>query len=116
MDRDLSIAIREYAPEEKVIADKKLIISGNMKIIQGKMPQIIKYYFCEKCGKYEEGIDFIVPSHCPNCSKRIRNKGEYIVPIFGFEAKKYDEKLPIRKPIPISKVRSFFTKEEGEKK
>ncbi len=116
LDRDLSIAIREYAPEEKVIADKKLIISGNMKIIQGKMPQIIKYYFCEKCGKYEEGIDFGIPSSCPNCSRRIRNKGEYIVPIFGFEAKEYDEKLPMRKPIPISKVRSFFTKEEGEKK
>ena len=118
LDRDLSIAIREYAPEEKVIADKKLIVSGNMKIIQGKMPQIIKYYFCEKCAKYEEGIDFTIPSNCPNCSSKIknRNRGEYIIPIFGFEAKEYHKKIPMRKPIPFSKVRSFFTKEEGEKK
>ena len=118
LDRDLSIAIREYAPEEKVIADKKLIVSGNMKIIQGKMPQIIKYYFCEKCAKYDEGIDFTIPSNCPNCSSKIknRNRGEYIIPIFGFEANEYHKKIPMRKPIPFSKVRSFFTKEEGEKK
>ncbi len=116
LDRDLSMAIREYAPQEKVIANKKLIESGNIKIIQGKMPQIIKYYFCEKCAKYEEGIDIQIPSICKNCGNKLRNNsnGEYIVPIFGFEAREYHDKLPMRKPLPISKIRSFFIKEEGD--
>ncbi|WP_457564316.1 DEAD/DEAH box helicase [Caminibacter sp.] len=115
LDRDLSIAIREYAPEEEVIADKKLIISGNMKIVKGKMPDVIQYYFCSKCAKYEEKIDLEIPSRCPNCGEKLRkdNKGKYIVPIFGFEAKEFKNKIPMRKPIPLSKIRSFYIGEDG---
>jgi len=116
LDRDMSIALREYAPNEEIIASKRLITSGRMKIIKGKMPQIIKFYFCPKCGYFKEGIDLTYPLACPNCHEKIRksNHLEYIVPIFGFEAKKYDKKIPHRKPIPKSKIRSFYIGDETE--
>ncbi|MDX1809186.1 MAG: DEAD/DEAH box helicase [Sulfurospirillaceae bacterium] len=116
LDRDMSIALREYAPNEEIIADKKLITSNNMKIIKGKMPQIVKFYFCPKCGFFEEGINLNYPSHCPNCAVKIRNSSKlnYIVPIFGFEALKPYSKIPHRKPIPKSKIRSFYIGGEAE--
>jgi len=114
LDRDMKIAIREYAPDEEVIAYKKLIQSGNMKIIKNKMPQIIKFYFCDKCGYFKQGINLDFSKICPNCGEKIRQSNflEYITPIFGFEAKKYDNKIPTRKPIPKSKLRSFYTGDE----
>ena len=54
-------------------------------------------------------------SRCPNCNGKIRKRdsGQYVVPIFGFEALKCEDKIPMRKPIPKSRVRKFFIGDEN---
>lgn len=89
LDRDLKIAIKEFAPLEKLIAKKHLIMSTNVKILEERKPQVFHFFICPQCYYYHEERGDIRLKNCPKCGERERRilKGIYFIPEFGFEVK-----------------------------
>lgn len=87
LDRDLKIAIKEFAPLEKLIVKKHLIMSTNVKILEERKPQVFHFFICPQCYYYHEKRGDIEFSRCPKCGEKRVLKGTYFVPEFGFESK-----------------------------
>jgi len=125
LERDLSIAISEYAPESEVIVNKKKYVSRYIvtKFDDNVLP-ITKYVTCPQCNRIncynlEEKID-----NCHYCGfgplsdnpygSTIRN---YIEPKFGFYAEKNNSKKIENTLLPKKTYASKLTYiGEGEKK
>ena len=96
LQRDLRIAIAEYAPESEVVAGGKLWKSNGLK----RLPQLAwpryHYAICEECGRYEsvhaEASD--LPSHCQSCGNGLNKTGRFIEPKFGFQTRSEEPKAP----------------------
>lgn len=83
LQRDLSIAISEFAPTNKIIANKKEWISyGIKKVPERELP--IKYY--KRCREHNVFIEWSPGQNEPEspCGHDITIKGKYIIPSFGF--------------------------------
>ena len=96
LQRDLSLAISEYAPGGKVVANKLEWKSHGVKMIRGKkLP--INYYM------YDDARNFMqsnVPNNYPN---------KYLSPVFGFVTPYFDKpKEPIRRTQRLYTTRPFF--------
>lgn len=111
LDRDLKIALSEYAPQSQVIAGGKLWTSRYIK----KLPQreVLKYKYakCEECGFFqvaleEAGKDISI---CGSCGNKVsRWKGTYIQPEFGFISEG-PKKPSMKKPQKTYSTRKFFS-------
>lgn len=83
LQRDLSLAIAEYAPGSKLVANKKEWQSYGIKKVEGREWRIMNYIRCEKCnffaqwGEGEEAREGCIHEHRPY---------KYLVPQFGFLA------------------------------
>lgn len=105
LDRDLRMAIGEYAPGNSVTAAKKVWESGGLYKPLGKMWDTFNYAECPGCHQFflSRTDQFDV---CPKCNEGFnvahkRNKGRFVIPQFGFLAKndtgrKSGESRPIR--------------------
>ncbi|NLP17872.1 MAG: DUF1998 domain-containing protein, partial [Firmicutes bacterium] len=109
LDRDLKIALSEYAPMGQVVAGGKLWTSRYIKKLPDRDPLAYSYAVCEYCGLYrselaEKGIDLDICT----CGHRIRrSKGIFITPEFGFIADK-PEKPKMSKPQRTYSTRNYF--------
>ncbi|MHA1725768.1 MAG: DEAD/DEAH box helicase [Promethearchaeota archaeon] len=92
LERDLRIAISEYAPGSLVVANAKIWKSAGLKALKDQTWPIYEYIFCPNCGQFNKW-PFINQNgtsemnyECINC--RFDLKGErtfkFIDPIFGF--------------------------------
>ncbi len=91
LQRDLSIAISEYAPGSDVIVNKMAIESyALMKPLQKEFEKY-EYVYCPKCRyfkeKMEESIDESWIGKC-YCGETILKPQKYIIPKYGFTTKK----------------------------
>ena len=97
LQRDLSDAIREYAPGSEVVADKRIWRSGSVVFLKETVRDR-EYRICEQCGHLqisrEAGIPLDDgleqnPGMCPVCgsapSKRRREVSRFVIPD-GFRA------------------------------
>lgn len=94
LERDLKIALSEYAPGSQVVAAGKLWTSRYIKRVPNREWESFHYAICEKCHNYvrrrSEIPDF--PDRCPSCGQPFgRMKGTFVIPAFGFIA---DHKRP----------------------
>ncbi|SMP15298.1 Helicase conserved C-terminal domain-containing protein [Desulfurobacterium pacificum] len=89
LDRDLKIAIREYAPGEKVVVRKHMIMPTNVRILPKKEPEIRYFFVCRKCLYFKDAWDKdkIEFTTCPACGGDKVEINKYLVPSFGFEVK-----------------------------
>ena len=102
LDRDLQIALSEYAPDCEVMANGKKYTSRY--IIIPRKKGITKYYSveCEKCGKTNYNIDKNHLIKCDNCDETLPETNEFFVcPDKGFKA---DFKTVTSKTIKPKKV------------
>lgn len=86
LDRDLSSAISEYAPESEIVADGKLITSRYVRVLRGYAWPEYNYVICDHC-KTLTRVLFTesIPDRCPQCGHDLpRRKLSYIIPKFGF--------------------------------
>lgn len=103
LQRDLAIAISEYAPGSQVVADGNLITSQYIKKVPNMDWRRFDYIYCDcKTLNVEPHIDYEDEEHlhtCRVCGKRLEKDrmGTFIVPEFGFEAGKV-EKAGLIKP------------------
>ena len=109
LDRDLKIALSEYAPTSQVVAGGKLWTSCYIKKLPDREPLKYCYAICSHCGLYrseleEKEIDLDI---CL-CGRNVgRHKGVFITPNFGFVAGK-PEKPKMSRPEKTYSTRKYF--------
>ncbi|MHA2231279.1 MAG: helicase-related protein [Candidatus Hodarchaeales archaeon] len=106
LDRDLAIAIAEFAPTSKVIANKKIWSSYGIKRVAGKELRKCSYNRCIRHNffvRWEEGQQ----PNADNCCEKVI-QGKYIVPIFGFVSDLDKPKNPTSRPARVFATRPYF--------
>ncbi|XBH20415.1 DEAD/DEAH box helicase [Jonesiaceae bacterium BS-20] len=86
LSRDLSIAINEYAPGNKIVAQGQVISSVGVVRPPGKDFTLYNYAICGTCNHFQKSIDQISES-CSLCDvPRVGTARTLIVPEWGFIA------------------------------
>ena len=105
LQRDLSMAISEYAPGSQIVANGKLITSRYIKKRPDRSWKMYRYCSCDVCQDLNNRLfvndEDALPSICGNCGSPLsQNKGGiYLIPEFGFEAEDNIRRPGLRKPI-----------------
>ncbi len=93
LQRDLRLAIREYAPGSEIVADKRLWRSAGLSFFRGT-PKVWYYRLCEQCNHLQIGRDAGIrlendEEGCPICGKmpsgNRRSVYQFMIPD-GFQA------------------------------
>ena len=104
LQRDLRIALSEYAPGAEVVAAKRIWVSGGINKRPGHDWPTYHYAVCPECGHFHRSLQRI-PETCSVCGGSIygwpKLYGDYIIPEFGFvvsrdEPRKSGEARPQR--------------------
>lgn len=84
LQRDLAIAVAEFAPGAEVVANKRLWTSKGLKRVAGKAWPRLRYRKCKTHGTFETWPEGQEPSG-PGCCTQARTQ-TWVDPIFGFVA------------------------------
>ena len=89
LDRDLRLALSEYAPGSAVIAGGKMWTSRYLRLLPKRTWMRYRYAICDNCGSYERVLSESGerPRVCACCGTQLlksRFQGTYLVPEFGF--------------------------------
>jgi len=106
LQRDLSIAIAEFAPTSKLIANKKEWTSYGVKKVAGK-EWLRKFY--RRCAKHNWFISWSPEQIAPSercCSSAI--DGHYLVPQFGFVTDSDKPREPKGRATRVFSTRPYF--------
>jgi ATP-dependent helicase YprA (DUF1998 family) len=114
LQRDLRIAITEFAPGAEVVAAKRVWVSGGLYKPLTKQWPVYSYSICSKCN----GIFTTLGSEidiCPRCGENFKGVGsnrtlkKFIEPEFGFVAKNQEPRASREsRPIRIYGSRVYF--------
>lgn len=88
LERDLQIAVGEYAPGSEVVAGGKVWTGGGLQTLPKKDWPRYKYAVCQQCNRFYQDPEE-VPDVCESCGEPLRaglNHGTYVIPEFGFVA------------------------------
>ena len=105
LQRDLSIAISEYAPGSQIVANDQLITSRFIRKMPNMSWKMYDYKYCPKCKtlnlephmEYHENSELNACVQCEESLSEIERK-TFIIPSFGFEADSNIEKPGLIKP------------------
>ncbi|MBN2003262.1 MAG: DEAD/DEAH box helicase [Anaerolineae bacterium] len=89
LQRDLRMAIAEFAPGGQIVAGKKIWTGGGIYKQSGKDWPVMHYAVCAECGRYHRSPAPLSQERCAACNanlSRSRLRGRFIVPEFGFLA------------------------------
>jgi ATP-dependent helicase YprA (DUF1998 family) len=94
LQRDLRIAISDYAPGGEVVAAKRIWISGGINKPPARDWQEWFYVICPACLRFQSS-QTPLPTNCPGCQAELPKRGptKYIQPEFGFVAR-YEDPRP----------------------
>ncbi|MCX6078385.1 MAG: DEAD/DEAH box helicase [Chloroflexi bacterium] len=93
LQRDLRIAITEFAPGAELVAAKRIWVSGGLHKPPAKQWPVYSYSICGECkGIFTTlGDEF---ENCPRCGSKLRRKNaKYIEPEFGFVAQNKEPRV-----------------------
>ncbi|HXF62431.1 MAG TPA: DEAD/DEAH box helicase [Caldilineaceae bacterium] len=110
LDRDLRIALAEYAPSSEVVAGGKLWTSRYLKRLPDRSWRSYRYAICDVCGCYQSILadTDLVLATCRACRQPLRGRGgprTFVIPEFGFVA----ELDPPRTPGDAPPERTYIT-------
>ena len=88
LDRDLSIAIFEYAPGSTVVAAGYNWESIGLSYVPNKEFKTMQYASCPNCGHFNEKIETSdqTLSNCAECQDQLPKSKKYLIPEWGFIA------------------------------
>ena len=98
LQRDLRIAITEFAPGAEVVAAKRVWVSGGLYKPPSKQWPIYSYSICSKCNGIFTTLGNEIDT-CPRCGENLkgakskRSLKEFIEPEFGFVVKNQEPRL-----------------------
>lgn len=99
LNRDLSIAISEYAPGSEIVVDKYKITSRYIKKIEGFALEEQDYFKCDVCNKLNTRIHGDDGKEvCDVCGNIQEYKEKFLIPKFGFIASNEEVKATTQKP------------------
>ena len=112
LDRDLRVAISEYAPGSEVVAAKRVWRGGGLYLMPNKKLPPVHYAVCPDCGRFHRSQDE-EPQVCKACGAslhggRVRRYGEFVVPEFGFVAERDTTPTGEGRPQRIYSSRVYF--------
>lgn len=115
LERDLRIAISEFAPGSQLVAGKKLFTGGGLYKQPNKDWETIQFAICQSCGRFNKQKGDTPLLLCLACGEGLPlNKpgfgGTMVKPEFGFVARR-DAKLPKpgdQRPPRIYSSRAYF--------
>ena len=90
LNRDLSMAISEYAPGSQVVANGNLITSRYIRKAPGMLWKMYDFKNCPECKSMSIGLHTDegkqLPDDCPVCSGKIKSvpRSTFIIPELGF--------------------------------
>lgn len=85
LNRDLGLAVSEYAPGSRVVAAKTLWKSVGLSTRQGQQWPTYKWAICADCGAFRFKLDEIAEcTTCGSAEKAPGSKGTFALPLFGF--------------------------------
>jgi ATP-dependent helicase YprA (DUF1998 family) len=112
LQRDLKIAIAEYAPGGEVVAAKRIWTSGGLYRMPGRDWQVIYYAVCPECGRFHRGTQQI-QGPCVVCGANLHGwrspHGQFIIPEFGFVAAREPRNTGENRPQRLYASRVYFT-------
>ncbi len=112
LQRDLAIAIAEFAPTSKLVANKKVWTSyGLKKVAEREWPR--RYY--RKCAQHNLFVRWSPgePAPTDRCCNRAKDGPQYIVPQFGFVTDRGRPKDPIGRTARVFTTRPYFVGFKG---
>lgn len=87
LERDLRMAISEFAPGSEVVAAKRIWKSQGVRLLPNKEWEEIYYAVCKKCNRFHWGYaESEISPICKSCSESLPAKAKFIVPEQGFIA------------------------------
>ncbi len=110
LERDLKIALSEYAPGSEVVAGGRVWTSRYLRLLPNRDLVRYRYAICDNCGSYNRVIDeseeqLLFCDCCHEPLDKVSQRGTYVVPEFGFVSElsppaKPSESRPRRYPFP----------------
>ena len=85
LERDLRIAISEFAPGAEVVAAKRIWQSTGIRKLPGREWPPYQYAICPQCQRMTIEPGETLPAHC-TCGAELKSGGALIVPEAGFVA------------------------------
>lgn len=86
LDRDLSLAIYEYAPGNEIVAGGKVWMSRGLYRMPGRGLEEFEYRTCKSCNRFQCGRTLDPAELCPTCGNPFGSIRTFVVPEFGFVA------------------------------
>lgn len=86
LDRDLSLAIFEYAPGNEIVAGGKVWTSRGLRRMPGRELESRQFRICQTCKRFQSSrqLDDSIP--CPTCGQPFGKIRTLVLPEFGFVA------------------------------
>jgi hypothetical protein len=96
LERDLRIAISEFAPSSQVVAKGYIWESTGLRVVRDRTWPVYWYTVCPNCKQYfQSPLTGVIPPSisCEGCKKAIGRSEvhEFITPIFGFVTSRENE-------------------------
>ncbi|MBN1247674.1 MAG: DEAD/DEAH box helicase [Anaerolineae bacterium] len=111
LQRDLRMAVSEYAPGGEVVAAKHVWVSGGIYKQSGREWPTFNYAVCPECGRFHRSIEPI-EGPCTVCGANLydwrRLYGTFIIPEFGFIARREVRASGEARPQRIYSSRAYF--------
>ena len=87
LERDLRMAISEFAPGSEVVAAKRIWKSQGVRLLPNKQWEEIYYSVCKKCSRFHWGYsETEISLTCKSCAHELPAKAKFIIPQQGFIA------------------------------
>lgn len=112
LQRDLAIAVAEFAPGSKIVANKKLWTSYGLKKVIGREWDRREYLKCTRHGTFYSWVSGVTAPPSPCCEKATR--GRYIDPIFGFVTDRKPPEDPSSRPAKVYTTRPYFSRSQAD--
>jgi len=114
LQRDLRIAVSEYAPGSHVVAGHCVWESTGIRRLPHRQPAEYSYVICGHCGRFHRSITAeAMPSACEACQERLAGRacrsGTFIVPEFGFFSTEPPKSVKLTRPERLYSSRVYFS-------
>ena len=115
LDRDLKVAISEYAPGAEIVAAKALWRSTGLRVQSGREWPSRAFGVCRKCGGVRQALEQVSPE-CQVCASTEQDpfrSGKFVIPVFGFAGERSSNKPGDSRPGRGWSTESYFSEYQG---
>jgi hypothetical protein len=108
LNRDLRLAIAEFAPGARIVADKRLWEPTGLKIPPGRSLPVYEWMECESCERFTTRRGDTEPVCCEAARPKRGRSGMFVIPMFGFVGHAAEERVGESRPAPAGFAVSYF--------